>query len=661
MASGRLLLPQWMPALDSDGAPIPNAKVYFYLNLTDTLAPVFSDQALTTPLQNPVEANASGRFPAVWANDAVLYSASVEAPYGPAGVPFTYDNLSASMAADILVAGAAEAAADEAQQALDDINAAIQAAQDADGVAALAGAIAGAAAATAVVATKQDKTFVSAPSINRGVDNKLTQDFHFFDIVTSPTDQAAIRAGTSVADWSDAMDEALARLQLANQDDPGKVMTLHYGEIRLSRPILKPYGAGLIGYGREYTRIVSTTGTGHGVVVPEFDRGAIVGDFSIERNVTSSAGTYGLYLSHGTSGMIIRRIGVRRFANGIFAGSTDYGTIIQPEIDDCYNDGWVQLDTKSSSDPDVPGNYDPAVQWQLEKPLVRWCQGVAYKATANPSGRGHIAGEWRNPGTFENGQTMLIAGSSPTLSVNDVRVNDGFVGSDNLGCDVEAFGKNNEFSFDAIERMGMDSYGPRFNPDGTSRTRSTPGGAGYGRGFRLGTNNQQTKLRATIDDTAGYGVIVACDAILDVSVRNPGISTDANVGVIQFAGTLAGQVVAEAVTSAVQFTTDESHILTVSGGPASGVATPTSSILTPGGFRDALKVGGVSLIDGQSTGFVAMTGTARKATFATYGGGTAGAAYTQAQIQGIMDALVAVSERVKAHDDALIGKKIPST
>lgn len=659
MAAGRLLLPSWMPALNGDGFPIPNAKVYFYQNLTTLLASVFSDQGLTIPLANPVEANAEGRFPAVWADDAVLYSASVEAPYGPAGVPFTYDNLAASMAADILVAGAAEAAADEAADSLADVLAAIQAAQDADGVAAVAGAIAGQAAAESVVATKQDTTFVSAPSIVRGVANKLTQDFHLFDVITSPTDQAAIRAGTSVTDWSDAMDVAMGRLMLANQDDPGKVMTFPDGEIRLSRTLAKPYGAGLFARGREFTRIINTSSTGHVLTIPEFDRGAIVSGISIERNVTSAAGTYGIYINHGTSGIILDKVRVRRCQNGIFAGSTDYGTIIQPEIDDCYNDGWVQLDTKSSTDPNVPGSYDPAVQWQLEKPLVRWCQGVAYKATANPAGRGHIAGEWRNPGTFENGQTMQITGASSTLSVNDIRVNDGFLGSDNFGGDVEAFGKNNEFRV-TLERMGMDSYGPRFNPDGTPRTRSTPGGTGYGRGFRLGTNNQKTKFTAIIDDTAGYGVIAACDIELDVSIRNPGIAADSPVGVIQFAGKLTGQITSSSATSSVQFGTDEGHNLMVSGDPVAGVATPSSSVLSPGGFRDALKVAGVSLIDGQSTGFVAMTGTARKTTFPTYGGGTAGAAYTQAQIQGIMDALVAVSERVKAYDDALLAKKIPS-
>ena len=160
MASGRLLLPQWMPALDSDGAPIPNAKVYFYENGTTTLASVFADEALTVLLTNPVEANASGRFPAIWASDAVTYSASVDASYGPAGVPRTYDNLSVSIGADILIAGAAEAAADEAEQHLADVEAAIQAAQDADGVAAVAGALAGQAAGTAaaeaVVAGKLD-------------------------------------------------------------------------------------------------------------------------------------------------------------------------------------------------------------------------------------------------------------------------------------------------------------------------------------------------------------------------------------------------------------------------------------------------------------------------------------------------------------------------
>lgn len=168
MAAGRLLLPSWMPALDSNGAPIPNARVFFYLNLTTTLAPVYADEGLSIPLANPVDANASGRFPAVWADGDALYSASVEAPYGPAGVPFTYDNLSASLGADILIAGAAEIAANEA--------------------------VASAAAAEAALAEIQDiaANAPDAPSVvnkaNKSLDNVLTADFGAKAIIPSGGD-----------------------------------------------------------------------------------------------------------------------------------------------------------------------------------------------------------------------------------------------------------------------------------------------------------------------------------------------------------------------------------------------------------------------------------------------------------------------------------------
>lgn len=150
MASGRLLIPSWMPALDSDGDPISGVKAYFYVNLTTTLASIFSNEALTTPLTNPVEANSSGRFPAIWADGDVLYSVAIEAPYGPAGVPFSYDNLSASLGADIATAEAAEAAADDANAALAATLEAIETATEVGGgSAALAGALAGATAGTA--------------------------------------------------------------------------------------------------------------------------------------------------------------------------------------------------------------------------------------------------------------------------------------------------------------------------------------------------------------------------------------------------------------------------------------------------------------------------------------------------------------------------------
>lgn len=164
MASGRLFLPGWMPARDSNGDPIPNVIVSFYQNETDVLASVYADEALTIPLTNPVAANSSGRFPQIYASDAMTYSASVDAPYGPAGQPFTFDGLQASQAADIAAANLAQGAAEDAEAALAETEAAIDAAtQVGGGAAALAGALAGATAGTAaanvVVANKADTNF----------------------------------------------------------------------------------------------------------------------------------------------------------------------------------------------------------------------------------------------------------------------------------------------------------------------------------------------------------------------------------------------------------------------------------------------------------------------------------------------------------------------
>ena len=100
MAAGRIIVPSWMPAVDSDGVPIPNARMFFYENETTTLATIYADMTLTTPLTNPVEADSSGQFPGIWADDANLFSVTVDAPYGPPGQPFTFDDLGPSTSAN---------------------------------------------------------------------------------------------------------------------------------------------------------------------------------------------------------------------------------------------------------------------------------------------------------------------------------------------------------------------------------------------------------------------------------------------------------------------------------------------------------------------------------------------------------------------------------
>lgn len=106
MAAGRMVIAGWMPALDANGLPIPNAQMYFYLNETTTLATVYADEALSVPLANPVLANSSGQFPPIWADDANRFSVTIDAPYGPPGQPFSFDNISPSTSASIPENGA---------------------------------------------------------------------------------------------------------------------------------------------------------------------------------------------------------------------------------------------------------------------------------------------------------------------------------------------------------------------------------------------------------------------------------------------------------------------------------------------------------------------------------------------------------------------------
>lgn len=143
MAAGRIVIPGWMPALDSNGAPIPNAQIYIYLNGTTTLATVYSDETLSTPIPNPVEANSSGQFPEIWADDSNLFSISVDAPFGPPGIPFTFDSIGPAT-----------------------VSAVIEVATDA-----------GTAAANAVVATKANKagdTFTGVMIFNNGIASEVT-------------------------------------------------------------------------------------------------------------------------------------------------------------------------------------------------------------------------------------------------------------------------------------------------------------------------------------------------------------------------------------------------------------------------------------------------------------------------------------------------------
>jgi hypothetical protein len=61
------------PALDANGIVVPGALLYFYATGTTTPQTIYADNGLVTPLANPVQANAAGRWPSIYLNDALTY------------------------------------------------------------------------------------------------------------------------------------------------------------------------------------------------------------------------------------------------------------------------------------------------------------------------------------------------------------------------------------------------------------------------------------------------------------------------------------------------------------------------------------------------------------------------------------------------------------
>jgi hypothetical protein len=171
MAAGRFVVPPYFPARDRDFNLLSGAKLYVYVNETTTKALIYTDESLTTLSANPVIANSSGQFPAVYAEagteaSPVLYSVSVTTSTGASpGNPFNFDNYRPSVdwetAAIVLAEDAAELA--EASAAV-----AVAAAGDAAGAAVETAA--DLAAIEAIIADSPD-----APSVlnklNRNGDN----------------------------------------------------------------------------------------------------------------------------------------------------------------------------------------------------------------------------------------------------------------------------------------------------------------------------------------------------------------------------------------------------------------------------------------------------------------------------------------------------------
>lgn len=131
MAVGRLVVPQWMPARDRSKRLVSGALLTVYDNETTDKASIYSDAAMTVALSNPVVANSSGHFPAIYCeagttDDPTLYSVAISGPNGESIVnPGTFDDYQPSVDYETAAVALSEAAQGEAESAADRAEAAL--------------------------------------------------------------------------------------------------------------------------------------------------------------------------------------------------------------------------------------------------------------------------------------------------------------------------------------------------------------------------------------------------------------------------------------------------------------------------------------------------------------------------------------------------------
>lgn len=94
MASGRIILPITEPLLSNTGLPVSGATLTIHIAGGSTLASIFADAGLTTPVTNPQTSDSAGRFynqsTVLWADASQAYDCTVV--WGD-GTTETYSNI----------------------------------------------------------------------------------------------------------------------------------------------------------------------------------------------------------------------------------------------------------------------------------------------------------------------------------------------------------------------------------------------------------------------------------------------------------------------------------------------------------------------------------------------------------------------------------------
>lgn len=205
MAAGLLIFPEANPSFGLDGERV-SAKLYFYLNQTPTPTTVYQDSGLTTPHTHPVSSDAFGNFANIYGDTANSYTVTWVTADGQTR---SFDNFSATTAANQTILDDTQEALDDALAILGDVEsidaavtasagsataaagsatAAAGSATSASGFATAAASSATAAAGSATAAAGSATSSASARDESKSYTGAVTQTF---DAATGDADPGA--------------------------------------------------------------------------------------------------------------------------------------------------------------------------------------------------------------------------------------------------------------------------------------------------------------------------------------------------------------------------------------------------------------------------------------------------------------------------------------
>lgn len=231
----------------------------------------------------------------------------------------------------------------------------------------------------------------------------------------------------------------------------------------------------LIGAGVGLVTITMAHASNVAIKVTTSPVGLDVGGFTLDRSIAATAGGTGLDFSAVIGTSKVHDLIVQNQYIGVKLGPTDYSYMSEVIVQKNYNIGISMTNTAGNG----------TMQWDLRNVLSQMndSHGIIFSVTAGPAQA--IMGQWNNVTTFANtGYGAAIVGSAG-VPVHDLRVTDGFFGSDaSGGLYLETYGRQHCIRNCFTEIAGTIA---------TGRTLTTAA-SGVGRGVEITANNVQVQI-----------------------------------------------------------------------------------------------------------------------------------------------------------------------